>query len=406
MQPLSPQTVAIVKATVPALAQHGTAITGAMYKRLFRTAEIAALFNHSHQGEDGTQTKALASAILAYAANIDNLGVLGAAVERIAQKHVGLQILPEHYPYVAEALLGAIGDVLGDAATPEILGAWGEAFWFLANILIGREKSLYAQQADAEGGWSGWREFIVAGKTRESETITSFLLRPRDGGAVIRHKPGQYLSFLLPVGAQGTDPAPVRRNYSISSAPNGQTYRISVKREEQGAASRWLHDHVKPGDILHVSPPAGDFFLADQPKRPVVLLSGGVGLTPMVSMVETIAERHPQLATHFIHGTTSGATHALDQHVRALARDNANISVATFYSEPAEGDLPGVSHDVTGFISIDWLKQNTPFTEADFYLCGPKAFLRVFANGLAQAGVPADRIHYEFFGPAEEIMAA
>jgi len=402
MQPLSEQTIAIVKATVPALAQYGTDITRAMYVRLFKDAHIAALFNHSHQGEDGSQTKVLAQAILAYASNIDNLGALSGAVERIAQKHVGLQILPEHYPYVSKALLGAIGDVLGEAATPDILDAWGEAFWFLANILIGRETNLYTELAEAEGGWSGWREFVVAGKIRESETITSFVLRPRDGGAVIRHKPGQYLSFMLPINGE----APVRRNYSISSAPNGQSYRISVKREDQGAASRWLHDHVKPGDTLLVSPPAGDFFLADQPQRPVVLLSGGVGLTPMVSMVETIAERHPQLDTHYIHGTTNGATHAMDQHVRSLARGDNNISVATFYSDPVEGDLAGVSHDVTGFISIDWLKQNTPFEEAEFYLCGPKAFLRVFANGLAEAGVSADRIHYEFFGPSEEIMAA
>lgn len=402
MQPLSEQTIAIVKATVPALAAHGTDITRAMYKRLFQNADIAALFNHSHQGEDGTQTKALAGAILAYAQNIENLGVLAPAVERIAQKHVGLQILPEHYSFVADALLGAIGDVLGAAATAEILNAWGESYWFLAHILMGREKSLYAQQADADGGWSGWREFVVSDKVRESDTITSFILRPRDGGQVIRHKPGQYLTFLLPVSGG----APARRNYSISSAPNSNLYRISVKRETHGAASRWLHDQVRTGDILHISPPAGDFFLADKPERPVVLLSGGVGLTPMVSMVETIAEKHPELPTHYIHGTTNGGTHAMDQHVRSLARRSGNISVSTFYSEPAEGDLAGISHDVTGFVSIDWLKNNTPFAEADFYLCGPKAFLRVFASGLAQAGVSADRIHYEFFGPAEEIMAA
>jgi nitric oxide dioxygenase len=294
MQSLSEQTVAIVKATVPALAQHGLAITRAMYKRLFRNADVAALFNHSHQGEDGTQTKALAAAILAYASNIDNLGALGPAVERIAQKHVGLQIQPEHYPIVAEALLGAIGDVLGEVATPEILAAWGEAYWFLAEILMGREKALYAELADAEGGWSSWRDFVVADKVRESAAITSFVLRPRDGRAVIRHKPGQYLSFLLPV----SDGDPVRRNYSISSAPNGRTYRISVKREQHGAASRWLHDHVTVGDILRVAPPAGDFFLVEQPQRPVVLLSGGVGLTPMISMIETIADSHPDLPAY------------------------------------------------------------------------------------------------------------
>jgi len=402
MQPLSDHTIATVKATVPALAQFGTDITRAMYLRLFRDEHIAALFNHSHQGNGGTQTKALANAILTYASNIDNLGVLTTTVERIAQRHVGLQILPEHYPYVADALLGAIGDVLGEAATREILNAWGEAFWFLANVLMNREKILYTHLAGAQGGWSGWREFVVSTKTRESETITSFLLRPRDGGTVIRHKPGQYLSFLLPIPNR----APVRRHYSISSAPNGQTYKISVKREEHGAASSWLHDHVLAGDILRVSPPAGDFFLADKPQRPVVLLSGGVGLTPMISMLETIAQLYPHLPTHYVHGTTNGATHAMDQHVRVLVHRHSNIRAATFYSDPARGEEAGVSHDVTGFISIDWLRRNTPFEAADFYLCGPKAFLRAIVGGLTQAGIPPDQIHYEFFGPTEEVLAA
>lgn len=124
---LSPQTIAIVKATVPALAEHGSAITGAMYRRLFEDAEIRALFNTANQ-ENGAQVHALATAVLAYARNIENLGALGPAVERIAQKHIGYAIKAEHYPYVATALLGAIEEVLGDAATPEILAAWGEVY--------------------------------------------------------------------------------------------------------------------------------------------------------------------------------------------------------------------------------------------------------------------------------------
>nr|WP_318656189.1 globin domain-containing protein [Roseomonas sp. SXEYE001] len=122
---------------------------------MFQNEAIRDLFNQSHHGETGSQPKALAMAVLAYAQNIDNLGVLSAAVERIAQKHVGLNILPEHYPYVAEALLGAIKDVLGEAATPEILDAWGEAYWFLADILIGRERQIYGEHAAAPGGWTG-----------------------------------------------------------------------------------------------------------------------------------------------------------------------------------------------------------------------------------------------------------
>ena len=158
-QPLSDQTIALVKATVPALEAHCLDIVHEMYSRMFQNPEIRDLFNQSHHGDAGSQPRALTGAILAYASNIDNLGALAPAVERIAQKHVGLQILPEHYPYVGEALLGAIKAVLGDTATEEILEAWGEAYWFLANILIAREDRIYAEQQETIGGWNGWREF-------------------------------------------------------------------------------------------------------------------------------------------------------------------------------------------------------------------------------------------------------
>ena len=402
-KPLTAETIALVKATVPALAEHGAAITATMYARLFQDEHIRALFNLANQGEGGKQVHALAGAVLGYAQNIDNLGALAPVVERIAQKHIGYHILPEHYPYVANALLGAIVEVLGDAATPEIQAAWGEAFWFLADILKARETVIRDDIEHSDGGWNGWRKFVVAGKIRESEVITSFNLRPVDGEPVLRHKAGQYLTFRFDApGHPGQ-----KRNYSISCAPNGETYRISVKREENGkGGSKFFHDHVEVGTVLEITPPAGDFFLDDQPQRPVVLLSGGVGLTPMVSMVETIAARHPKLEAYYVHGTLSSATHAMDDHVRALAAGHGAIKVATFYSDPLEQDEPGRTHDHSGLITADWLKANTPLTHADVYLCGPKPFLRAMVRGLSLAGVSSDRIHYEFFGPADELLAA
>jgi nitric oxide dioxygenase len=398
-QPLSPRTIAIVKATVPALAEHGTTITKLMYARLFQDEHIRALFNHANQGDGGAQVHALAAAILAYARNVEDLCALAPVVERVAQKHIGFHILPEHYPYVATALLGAIAEVLGDVATEEIIDAWGEAYWFLANILISREAAIRAEIEQLQGGWSGWREFVVADKIRESSVITSFVLRPRDGQPVIQHKPGQYLTFRF----HPASGAQLKRNYSISCRPNSDSYRISVKREANGqGGSRFLHDDVKVGDILEATPPAGDFFLPKAPPRPVVLLSGGVGLTPMVSMVETIADQLPALETHYVHGTMNSRTHAMDAHVRSLAEAHGKIRVATFYSEPHPDDAVGQTHDADGFISMEWLQDNTPLHEADVYLCGPKPFLRAFTRDLARAGVSSDRIHYEFFGPTDE----
>ncbi len=145
---LSPQTMALVKATAPALQQHGVEITTRMYQRLFVDPEIKALFDMAAH-ESGAQPKRLAAAILAFAQNVDKLDVLKPAIERIAGRHVDTHIKPEHYPAVANALLPAIRDILGEAATDEILAAWGEAYWFLADILIAREAELYEEAEPA-----------------------------------------------------------------------------------------------------------------------------------------------------------------------------------------------------------------------------------------------------------------
>jgi nitric oxide dioxygenase len=404
-KPLTASTIEIVKATVPALEAHGLAITQRMYQRLFQDPAIRDLFNQSHHGETGSQPRALAGAVLAYARNIDNLGALSGAVERIAQKHVALTILPEHYPSVATALLGAISDVLGSAATPAILNAWGEAYWFLADLLIGREAEIYRSSAEQPGGWTGWRDFIVESVSRESGIISSFLLVPADGGPVVRHKPGQYLGFDFQLPGVGT----LRRNYSISCAPNDRAYRITVKREctpgfPAGQVSSWLHDHAGPGTVLKVAPPAGDFFLDVNTAQPVVLVSGGVGLTPMISMLETIAESRPDLPTWYVHGAEHGGVHAMGETVRSLATRTSGIRHHTFYEKPRFEDRLGLDFNQIGLINSAWLKQHTPIAEATYYLCGPKPFLRTLVNGLAGQGVPADRIRYEFFGPADELL--
>lgn len=399
---LSESTIATVKATVPALEAHGLEIVREMYARMFRDAEIRDLFNQSHHGETGSQPKALTAAILAYANNIDNLDALAPAVERIAQKHVGLRILPEHYPHVGEALLGAIERVLGDAATEEILTAWGEAYWFLADVLIARERALYREAEGAEGGWSGWREFEIAEVRPESATIASFVLRPVDGRPVMRHRPGQYLTLALEIPGH----PPLKRNYSVSSAPDGESYRITVKREERGLASGWLHERASVGARVKVGAPAGEFVLPDRPERPVVLLSGGTGLTPMVAMLETIAEHHPDLPVHFAHGTLDGAVHAMGGHVRAVAARCPEAQVTIFYQLPRAQDVEGYDYERTGVIDEAWLRASTPVGEGDYFLCGPRPFLRALVSSLARAGVPGDRIHYEFFGPADELLAA
>ena len=145
-QPLSPETIAIIKSTAPALRQHGLAITTRMYERLFVDPEIKAMFDEAAQAS-GEQPKRLAGAILAFAENVDRLEALTPAIERMAARHVAVEVKPEHYPAVADALLPAIKDVLGDAVDESVLNAWGEAYWFLADVLVAREATLYTQAA-------------------------------------------------------------------------------------------------------------------------------------------------------------------------------------------------------------------------------------------------------------------
>ncbi|GAN69254.1 NO-inducible flavohemoprotein [Acetobacter orleanensis] len=404
---LDDKTRAIVTACVPALEAHGLDITTEMYKRLLADPAISALFNSAHQ-KNGSQPTALALAVLAYARNINSLDKLGDMVERIAEKHVGLNILPEHYPHVGTALLGAIAHVLGDAATPEIMDAWAKAYGFLADVLINRESQIYKAHEAAPGGWAGWRSFTIQNRTQESALVTSFELMPTDGKPVMAHTPGQYLSFSLDVPGHGNQ----RRNYSISSAPNGHSYRISVRRADNGLVSGWLHDSAQVGTELQVSAPAGSFTLPSPQTEPVVLLSAGVGVTPFIAMLESRAARLAAAAqgcpagaqgpVHFIHGTDTPQTEAFGALVRSLSAKNvANADI--FYTHtPADALASQTTSGTTahaGRITPQWVKNNSP-ADAFYYICGPEAFMQDMIAGLHAAGVPEDRLRHEVFGPA------
>ena len=373
---LSPETVKLIKSTVPALGTtQGLAIASRMYERLFAHEEMRAHFNLSHhQSGGGSQAKALAGALLAYAQNIDNLPVLANAIERIAQKHTALHILPEHYRYVAAELLGAMRDVLGEAATPPVCNAWSEAYWFLADLLISREAAIYDESSSRPGGWKGWRDFAVEAVKQESSIIRSFTLAPADGKPVLSHRPGQYLGLLAQLPKLGT----VKRNYSISCGPNHRAYRITVKRETAegkppGIFSNWLHDQIKAGDTLKAAPPAGDFFLDISQPAPVVLVSGGVGLTPMISMLEAIAALTPTRPAWYIHGALNGRVHAMREWVRALAEKAPGIRIRIFYEKPHPQDQLGETHDEVGMISAGWLARQTPLRVSNGARCQSNA---------------------------------
>ncbi len=392
---LSEQTIAIIKATVPVLQQYGEQITRHFYNKMFSEyPEVKAYFNEAHQAA-GTQARALANAVLAYAAHIDRLEALKDALPVIVQKHAALDIRPEQYPIVGTCLLAAIRDVLGEAATDEIIDAWAAAYGQLADILIAAEEQVYRENAARPGGWRGPRAFRVARKQRESAVITSFYFEPVDGGQLMTFQPGQYTTVLLNIDGQ-----PLRRNYSLSDAPGKPYYRISVKREPSGLASNYLHDKVQVGDVVELLAPCGEFVLQES-EKPLVLVSGGVGITPALAMLNAAAASGRQI--EFIHAALNSDVHAFRDHVDATALQHSNVRPFYLYNEALPDDKP----HVRGLITTELLASRLPSDrDVDLYFLGPKPFMQSVYRIARELGVPEGQTRFEFFGPKEELAVA
>jgi nitric oxide dioxygenase len=397
---LTQRTKDIVKATAPVLAERGYPIILRFYERLFEAhPELKNVFNMAHQ-EQGQQQQALARAVYAYAENIEDPSSLTAVLKNIASKHASLGVLPEHYPIVGEHLLGAIRDVLGSAATDDIISAWAQAYGNLADALMGMESALYEGSAEKLGGWTGWRTFVVRERRPESSVISSFILEPADGGPVANFEPGQYVSVAVNVPVLGLQQI---RQYSLSDMPNGRSYRISVKRESGGShppgfVSCLLHDQVNVGDELKLTAPYGNFHIDVNARTPIVLFSGGVGLTPMVSMLKR-AIQDPQRQVVFVHGARNSAVHAMRDRLRATAAARANLHLVVFYNEPLPADVQGRDYDHAGLVDVDQIKDSILLPDADYYICGPIPFMRMQHDALRKLDIHEARIHYEVFGP-------
>ena len=398
---LSQQTISTVKLTIPALEEHGVTLTSRFYERMFEyNPEVMPFFNAANQ-KAGRQQKALASAIVAYAKNIENLEVLNSAVELISQKHVSLMVKREHYPIVGTNLLGAISDVLGEAATDDILTAWGEAYNFLANILATREEVIVSESSNLDGGWSGFKKFMISKKREESTVITSFFLSPVDGKNLPSFLPGQYITLRLPTA----DGSTTMRNYSLSDSPNRNHFRISVKREDgidgtpsQGYVSNVLHLEIMEGDTMEVGPPCGEFFLDDlSDNKEIVFLAGGVGVTPLYAMLKAELATERKRHVTFIHACLNRSSQAFKSEIDELEKTSSRLSAHHRYSQKtSEALLEGSS---VGFVDLDLIQRTSNVLAAKFYVCGPAGFMSAMEDILFTAGVSADQIRSESFGP-------
>lgn len=390
---LSETSTATVRATLPAVGAAIGDIADLFYRKLFDAHPelLRDLFNRGNQAS-GTQRQALAGSIAAFATQLVEHPdtrpdvMLG----RIANKHASLGITAPQYEIVHTHLFAAIAEVLGDAVTPEVASAWDEVYWLMANALIAIEERLYAQQGVTAG--DVWREWTVASRIEDTPDVATFRIIPSDGAPAPAFRPGQYVSVQveLPDGARQI------RQYSLTGAPGADERTFAVKRVRAGAGpegevSAQLHARLHPGDRLRVSAPYGDLVL-DGSDVPLLLASAGIGCTPILSMLEHLAQEDRRTPVIVVHGDRSPADHALRTDHAALTGKLPD-AVAHFWYENPE---PGHPAELTGTVDLSGVPV-APGTHA--YLCGPLPFMRAVRAQLLDKGVAAADIHYEVFGP-------
>lgn len=397
----SPQTIAIVKATIPVLEEHGTAITKVFYQNMFNEhPELLDIFNETNQ-KLGRQQTALATTVLAAAKHLENLATLLPQVTQISHKHRALQILPEHYPIVGKHLLGAIKQVLGDAATDDIINAWAEAYDEIADVFIQIEHGMYEAEM-----WEGFAPFKVVEKQEAATDIAAFTVVPVNDDShnaqnidlnKLNLTAGQYIT--VKIDPKNSDHLALR-HYSLYSANTDTGIQFAVRRDNrnanQGLVSNYLHDHLNVGDTVLLSAPAGDFALdtalVAQNEMPLVFISAGVGVTPVLSMLEAQIVANPKRPIIWVYACQNKEHHAFNDTVNTLLESAEHVQKHIFYFE--EGQI----------LDNAWL--DTLPKPADIYVCGSMPFMESIIDGLMTLEHGVDSVHYEPFGPKMSLQVS
>ncbi|MCX5554667.1 globin domain-containing protein [Streptomyces sp. NBC_00038] len=394
---LSAESAAVVRATLPAVAGALDEITTRFYGAMFRDRPelLDGMFNRGNQAS-GAQRRALAGSIAGFAtALLDEPDIRpDALLARIAHRHAAVGVTEDQYTIVHKYLFGAIAEVLGDAVTPEVAAAWDEVYWLMAGALIAQEARLY-QDAGVEAG-RAWRQWTVVERRPETPDAVSFLLRPADDEPSLPARAGQYVS----VRVRMPDGVHQLRQYSLSSAPGDDLRRITVKRvtgevgAPDGEVSNLLHERVCAGDELTLSAPFGDIALDDpaDATAPLVLVSAGIGCTPMAGMLAHLTAIGSTRPVLVLHADRSPAEHALRAETRELVEQLPQARAVFWYQQPGLQEPDAQA----GLMDLDGIELPE---EATVYLCGPLPFMRNVRGRLLTAGIPARNIRYEVFGP-------
>lgn len=244
--------------------------------------------------------------------------------------------------------------------------------------------------------WKGFKEIKVFDVIKEDEFVTSLYLKNYDGSKLPKFIAGQFIAVRMK-NEDGSFTVP--RQYTLSLNSNGEFYRISIKREEEGLLSKKLCDEVKIGDTLYITAPVGKFLLTDN-ERPLNLLGGGIGITPMLTMAYEAVKTNRKI--NLIYSIPNSQNHSFEEEIKKLDREHENLKVTIFYTRPLESDKLGDGFHVKGRISKEYIEENLPI-DGDFYFCGPLAFMKALYDNLVNIGVNKENINYELFGPGEDI---
>ncbi|WP_168582688.1 globin domain-containing protein [Gephyromycinifex aptenodytis] len=395
---LSAESTEVVEATAGVVAEHAVEITSRFYPAMFKAhPELLNIFNEADQAL-GEQPQALAASVVAYAVQLidPDAPSFEPVMQRIAQKHVSLGITATQYTIVGRYLLRAVGEVLGEAVTPQVAAAWDEVYWLFALQLAAEEAKVYAQQGiDPENPWRDFRiverrdEVTIDG---EPEVVT-FVLAPVDGQPVPQHRAGQYITVNAALPNGTTQP----RQYTLSAGPRPDSQQITVRRVRAsddapaGVVSHHLIDSCPVGSTLQVSVPCGDVMLDDS-DSPLVLVSAGVGITPMAAILDDLAQRRPNRPVILAHADRSAASHAMYEAVTASASRLEKALSHLWYEEAADESRSAEQ----GLMDLSSLEIPG---DAQVFMCGPLPFMRQARRTLLDKGVAPEAIRYEVFGP-------
>src|SRR5512135_2335318 len=386
----------MLRATLPVVAENIQQIAERFYRHMFAEHPelLDGTFNRGNQ-VDGSQQQALAGSVAAFASALVNAPHRPPyhLLFRTANKHAFLGIRPDQYQVVRDNLMWAIGDVLGDAVTPDVAAAWDEVYWLMADALMNQERGLYG--AHGVTPETVWRQWKVEKKIEETDDVVTFVVKRIDDRLVTASLPGQYVTVQMPMPDGVRQP----RQYSLTRADDGEHRQFAVKRvhgegRPDGEVSTLLHTAVQVGDVLTLSVPCGDVVLDDS-GHPVVFASAGIGITPMAGMLSHLVAAGSHLPVVLLHADVDEDSFALRRQVLDDVAALPNASVHLWYERGAEtGEC--VASVSAGTLDISGVALPA---DARYYLCGPLPFMQGIRTALVDRGVHPSHIQYEVFGP-------